>query len=86
MTWLPIFRQLWARLFPCHHPDSYMERRQYQGMSVPHFVCPDCAHAAPVIFRTRDEYWRGLAQQVALPRARKPSAAERARILERLTR
>ncbi len=75
---------LWARLFPCHHQSSYMERRPFQGMSVPHFVCPDCDHAAPVIFRTRDEYWRGLAQQVALPRARKvelPSAAERARAL-----
>ncbi len=75
----------------CRHRAMYRERRPLHGVDVPHYVCGRCGYAVPVLKReTRAAHWDAWrAGQVRPLRAvliQTPSAAERARVMETLTR
>lgn len=70
------------------HASCYRERRPLAGVPVMHWVCEACGHAWPVMRRTPDEYREAARSQLRPLRSAvvlAPSAAERRRVLLRLT-
>ena len=57
--------RLLLALVSCSHPHLYRERRPLHGVQVPHWVCPACGAAWPVLKRTPKEH-RQMAQAGAV--------------------